>query len=95
MMMMLNKTEGVPLLRRVGPLRASLRSVLRTLRPSRHLTHTVPSLVNQVSHLVFLPKKHQVDHFRVSCLEGREAGAKHGAEGEPRKVATPKGARPK
>jgi hypothetical protein len=29
---------GVPLLRRVGALRASLRSVLRTLRPSMHLT---------------------------------------------------------
>jgi hypothetical protein len=29
---------GVPLLRRVGVLRASLRSVLRTLRPYIHLT---------------------------------------------------------
>jgi hypothetical protein len=31
---------GVPLLRRVGALRASLRSVLRTLRPSMPLTQT-------------------------------------------------------
>jgi hypothetical protein len=31
----------VPLLRRVGAFRASLRSVLRTLRPSMHLTQNL------------------------------------------------------
>ena len=39
---------GVPLLRRVGALRASLRSVLRTLRPSMHLTRLSESRIKLI-----------------------------------------------
>jgi hypothetical protein len=48
---------GVPLLRRVATLRASLRSVLRTLRPSRRLTQKLSARGQNTEKIFFKKNK--------------------------------------